>query len=138
MPNNSQQHNILIIKTISIYYYHAQSFNLYLHCLSLRFILFYHQNVSQPQLPPILIINHHAAIRAPHNGRLPIVLFTTAMTPVNEKIRSSTQLLRPNWVQIERTGTLGSLMHYIFAVPQFVSRSREGTNIGQVAFLGWV
>ena len=96
-------------------------------------VMFYLNCISKPQFPPIIVIYHNASSWTSNNRRLAIIFWRTALTPVDKEILPSTELRWILGVQIERAGSLGCLVHYVFAVAQFVQWCREWTNIIHIA-----
>jgi hypothetical protein len=57
---------------------------------------------------------------------------------MDEKITSSTYLLRSLRIEVKRARTRGSFMHHVFAVTQLVSGSGKWTNISWGTLLVWI
>jgi hypothetical protein len=80
-------------------------------------IMLDNQHISQSQFPPIIVINHHASLRTPHNRRLTIILPSTAMTTMYEKFKTSaTHIFWDLGIEEEGAGAGSCLVHHVFAV----------------------
>lgn len=48
---------------------------------------------------------------------------------MDEKCTPSTHLIGSLWLQVESAGSLGGLVHDVYAISQFVGGGGEGTNV---------
>jgi hypothetical protein len=91
------------------------------------------EQVSQSQLPPVVVVDHHAALGAAVDWRLAVVLPRAAVAPVDEEVLPPADLLRPLRVEVEGARPLRCLVHHVLAVAEFVGGGRQRADVSRRA-----